>query len=435
MNNKKTKKENKKDKKKKPLKKKKTIEVKKTQIKKPALIKNKPVFAEKAKKEKEEKPKNSLPSVHKTRIRIIGIGGGAETILSEIYLKVKNVDFVSTDTRSVKNNHSKLKKIYFGEEKTHGLGTGMNPELGELSAESDKNKIEDIFLGQDICILVSCLGGGAGSGAMPVFAKIAKNINVITYGVFTLPFNFEGEKKKEHAFNSIEKAKPYLNSYCLIPNEKIFEIIDKKTPIKEALSTVNKKLAQNLEGFIEMIFSPGLINIDFADFKTILNGKGRLSFLNTAEINKINLEEDVKKIISDPFSSYNAYGSKSILFNISGGEDLELREVALISKTISNFANKKVKIIFGINQNKKNKGKIKTTILAVGCEEKKPILKKESKAGEGEIEEKKVNNKTKKKIKNRKKDIKIESEEKEKKYSEEDFFETPAILRKFNDIN
>ncbi|MDD3728886.1 MAG: cell division protein FtsZ [Candidatus Pacebacteria bacterium] len=391
----------------------------------------------KQKREKKMPPKAEkkvLPVVQKTKIKIIGIGGGAGTIISEISSRVKKADFVLTDTVAPRKNSSKIKKVFLGEGATYGFGTGMDPDLGESSATLSKEKIEKILSGQDICIIVSCLGGGAGSGAMPIFAKEARKMNILTYGIFTLPFNFEGERKKGFAFSSIEKAKPYLNAYSLIPNEKIFEIIDKQTPIKEALSIINRHLAENLEGLIEMIHSPGVINIDFADFRTILSGKGQLAFLNSYSIDRENIMEDLKKITSDPFSLYPASKAKGILYNILGGEDLCLSEVSMISRAISNSASRKAKIIFGINQSKKNKNKIKTILLAVGCGESEAPSKKKNKKIKKNSSKKEIEVKTKerKEDERRRNGLQIQEENQkiEKGFLEEDSYETPAILRK-----
>lgn len=353
--------------------------------------------------------------VHQTKIKIVAIGGGVSAVVSEISSKMEKAKFVLADTRPFKDDSSNLKKVYFGEKTTRGFGTGMAPGLGELSAVSDKEKIKNIFKDQDICIIISCLGGGTGSGAMPVFAKMAKSMNTIVYGIFTLPFNFEGEKKMEYALSSIEKAKPYMNAYSVIPNEKIFEIVNKKTPIKEALSGINKMLTENLQGFIEMIYSPGLINIDFADVKTVFSGKGKVAFLNTVNFERANLNEGLRKIVSTPFFAYDIKGAKGVLYNIVGGKNLRLSEVSKISNAISSLAGRKAKIIFGINQSKKEEDKIKVAVLAIRDEEKKDPPKRKPKK--------------KPPVEKRKNGMDIKKEEKSF-LEEEDPFETPAILRK-----
>ena len=318
----------------------------------------------------EKKPLvEKIPSdVHRTKIRVIGIGGGAGSIISEIAQEVKRVDFIvaNTDSRSLNELTRKVKRFQFGQTLTKGLGTGMNDELGELAAQNEKERIKELFEEQDLSIIIACLGGGTSSGAAPVFAKISKNLG-LTYGIFTLPFEFEGEKKMEIAQKSLEKIKSNLNVYSVIPNERIFQIIDKNTPLKTALSAINKKLAENLEGLIEMIYLPGLINIDFADLRAVLRGRGRLTYLNTIEIESLNKEDVVKKVISSHLYPYTVKGSRGVLYNINGGRELQLSEVSYISKIISESVNKKAKIIFGINHDKRYQNKIRITLLATGC--------------------------------------------------------------------
>ena len=323
--------------------------------------------------------------VHQTKIRIIGIGGGAGTIVSEISSDVKKVDFVvaNTDNKSLRELSKKVKKFQFGQVLTKGLGTGMNDILGETAALNEKEKIKELCQGYDFCVVVACLGGGTSSGATPVFAKILKSLGILTYGIFTLPFKFEGEKKMEIANRSLEKIKESLNTFSVIPNERIFEIIDKNTPLKNALSVLNKKLAENLEGLIEMIYLPGLINIDFADLKTILRGRGRLTYLDSVEINDLSKEESLQKVVVSHLYPYTIKGARGILYNINGGRNLQLSDVSRISKVISNCVSKEAKIIFGVSQNKKNEGRVRVDILATGCGSKnlfpKEIQKKKKK--------------------------------------------------------
>jgi cell division protein FtsZ len=363
--------------------------------------------------------KNSVfkDDFHKTKIRLIGIGGGGGSIVSELALKMNKLDFVvaNTDVQALKKAPKKIKKFQFGQDLTDGFGAGMNPEIGKLAAENKKEEIKKLFEGQDVCILIASLGGGTGSGALPVFSRISKNLNCITYGIFTLPFEFEGEKKMEISRESLEQVKQNLNAYSIIPNERIFRIVDKNAPLKTALSSINRRLTENLQGLIEMIYSSGLINIDFADLKTILSGKGKLVYLNTVEAQTLNNiranngndfkdskipENDsfynfenhttrtndtistfssqintetgiIKKLIFSELYPYDIKGAKGILYNISSDKALQLLEVSLISEAISELINKKAKIIFGINQNEKLKNRIKITLLAVGCNLKK----------------------------------------------------------------
>jgi len=309
--------------------------------------------------------------IKKTKIRVIGIGGGGSSIVSEIASRVKKASFVvaNTDRQALKEASRKAIRFQFGQNLTYGLGTGMNAELGEIAAQQEKEKIKKLLEGQDLCLIVACLGGGAGSGAAPVFAKISKNLGNLTYGIFTLPFKFEGEKKMEIAKRTLEKIRPSLNALSIIPNERIFQIIDKATPLKTALSAINKNLAESLEGLIETIYQPGLINIDFADLKTILEGQGRLAYLNTVAVPRKegSFQEVIEKVLNSPLYPYPIQGAKGVLLNIAGEKELGLAEVSQISKTISELLNKEAKIIFGISHKKKYSNLIKTTLLATGC--------------------------------------------------------------------
>ncbi len=310
--------------------------------------------------------------VKKTKIRMIGIGGGAGTIVSEIAAKLPKATFVvaNTDLKSLKTTSRKAVRFHFGQSLTRGLGTGMDVEIGRQAALADKEKIKKLFENQDLCIFVVCLGGGTGSGAAPIFAKIARDMGKLTYGIFTLPFKFEGEKKTEIAMEGLKAAKNYFNAFSVIPNERVFQVVSKTTPLRQALSTINKSLSKSLEGLIETIYEPGLINIDFADFKTILDGRGKLAYLNTVEVARKKGEVQdlgINEALNSPFYPYSIKGAKSVLFNIAGEKNLSLSEVNQISKTISDVANPEAKIIFGIAEGQKYSNVIKTTLLANGC--------------------------------------------------------------------
>ncbi len=333
----------------------------------------------------EKKPGVQSEKIKKTKIRMIGLGGGGGTIVSEIATKMPKATFVAanTDLKALKTTSRKLLRFPFGQGLTHGLGTGMDVELGREAALSEKDKIKKLLEGQDLCILVASLGGGTGSGAAPIFAKISKKLGNLTYGIFTLPFKFEGEKKMEIAKESLKKVKNYLNAFSIIPNERVFQIIDKETPLKQALSTINKMLAQSLGGLIETIYEPGLINIDFADFKAISEGRGRLAYLNTIAIQrkKGSVKDLITEVLNSPLYPYTIRGAKGVLFNIAGEKDLSLSEVNQISKNISELVSPEAKIIFGISQGQKYSDIIKTTVLATGCGLKLFSSKTESRHG------------------------------------------------------
>jgi len=368
------------DKTRKILKKRKKIAVEKkktlqtiSSVKPMTVMKNKGISLTKKTKIKTKEPKSVNKTVKgeealfKARIRVVGIGGGGGSIVSEIAKSLNNASFVicDTDIRALKKN-SGVKHFWFGKEFTHGLGTGVNLEMAKEAAESEKEKIADIFKEQDIVILVSSLGGGLGSGATQIFAKAAKSFGAITLGIFTLPFKFEGNNKSRIAQKALRELKDSLNVSVTISNEKIFKIIDSNTSITEAFSKVNKSLIESLKSLIDLIYNPGLINIDFADLRAILSGSGNYAFLNTAQASgKTRADDIVKKILVNPLYQNSNFNIEKILFNISGGADLNMFEVEKISKSIAEL-NPNAKIIFGISKNTQSKNKIKTTILMTG---------------------------------------------------------------------
>ena len=356
-------------------------------IKKPKLKKKKPIPRPERKRGlmKKRKPEEQI---RKIKIKVIGIGGGGCSIVSEIARGFpQNINFVAanTDLQALRQSHRRTKKFHFGQELTQGLGCGMDPELGKEAAQKAREKIKKIFEGVDFSILISTLGGGTGSGALPIFAEASRACKNITLGIFTLPFKFEGEKKAEIADLSLEKVKPHLNALIIFPNKNIFRVVDKKTSLNRAFSEINLRLAENLKGLLETIFGYGLINIDFADLKTILACRGKPAFLNCLETQGPNrVEEMVRKILQNPLAEYNlqreqkkSFLAEKILFNIFASKNLKMSEVERISQTISD-SNPRAKIIFGISNPFPNKtdNKIRILLLAVGHQVKEKAQKK-----------------------------------------------------------
>ena len=354
-------------------------------VKKITLLKKKSVkilSKPKSKRAPEVMASNPMAGVFKAKIEVIGIGGGGGSIVSEIGRSLHKATFVvaDTDMRSFKKKPG-IKYFLFGQSLTHGLGTGVNPDLGRQAAEQEKERISQFFKDQDIIIFVASLGGGLGSGATEVFAEVAKDHSGVTLGIFTLPFKFEGQNKAKIALKSLRALRKSLNVSITIPNEKIFKVIDANTAITDAFSMVNKNLIESLEGLIDLIYSPGIINIDFADFRSILKERGGLAFLNTAEAQGKNRAEDItKKILHNPLYQNNTFVPEKILFNVSGSNNLNMFEVDKISRAISSL-NPKAKIIFGVSKNPKLRNKIKTILLMTGpgSEEKSQVLKPKTK--------------------------------------------------------
>ncbi len=344
--------------------------------------------------QKNKKKKKEEESLREIKVRIVGVGGGGGSIISGISTNLKKVYFaaVNTDSRALEEatKNKKVKGVVFGKKITDGLGTGMDPKLGKQAAQEDIEEVKELFKDQDIVIFVSSLGGGTGSGAIPVFSSVAREMGCVVYGIFTLPFSFEGDKKMKIAKEAIKDSTDNLHAITILPNEKIFEIVDKNTSLKDALFVMNDNLARNIEGLAETIYETGLINIDFADVKTVLeNRKGmrKLTYLSSAQGNlEEGVEEIVKKAISNPLYPYKVNNARGVLFNITGGKDIGLTDISSISESIAKHTQDDAKIIVGIMQKQKYKENVKVSILATGCET--DFFQKEL---EGEIVEEKKN--------------------------------------------
>lgn len=320
--------------------------------------------------------------VRKIRVRIVGLGGGGASVVSEVSSLLKGYSFVAcdTDARTAKKIKKGVKFFQFGESALDGTGTGMNIDLAQKLALEEKEKIEQIFKDQDIAVLVGCLGGGVASGAGPIFAQAAKNQKCLSIGIFTLPFVFEGEKKMKLARKAIFELKEHLSGIIVVSNEKIFQLADKKISLKKALSYLNQFFALWLMELLDVVFKPSLINIDFADLKTILKDRGHILFFSQAQgMGPSRVEDILKNIFHNNLLSDPPQNVKRILFNISGGKDLKLKEVEQISEEISRL-NPKAKIIFGVSQVNQQKERIKVVLLAI-CEEDKKSRPVEEKPG------------------------------------------------------
>jgi len=317
-----------------------------------------------------KKEADLLEPVRRTKIRVIGVGGGGGNIVAEISSRVRKFDFTgaNTDTQALRELPKKVRSFAFGQDLTRGLGCGMDAALGEQSAKADKERIKKLLEGNDICILIASLGGGTGSGSISTFAEVSQELRNLTIGIFTMPFSFEGDRRKQLAEAALEKVKPFVNAYVVIPNESIFQVIEAKTPLKEALSAVNKRLASTLEGFIDTISLPGLINIDFADVRSILEGRGRLAYVNSAEATGVaKAQEAVQALLTNPLCEYGIGGADRILFNITGDRGLKMQEVAEISDSISKY-NQRARIVFGISCSSGVRDRVRVTLFAVGCD-------------------------------------------------------------------
>ena len=404
-------------------------------------------------KKVEEKKINKLKdnSTKRIKIKIIGIGGGGGNIIKELSKKLDfpstKIDFnvVNTDVQALHVLPDNLKKISFGEGETKGLGTGRDVLLGEKIAEAEEKKIKNIFSDQkDLYILIASLGGGTGTGFIPVFSKIAKELNLTTLGIFTLPFDFEGKDRMRDSQKAIEEAQANLNAVLVMPNERIFKFAEESIPFNGALNVINDQLAKSLQGLLNTVYFSGLINIDWADIKITIEGVNQRAYLNTVQA-KItdDLSAFTKDLLNNQLISYNFSESTNVLFNIEGGKNLSMQQLALISEKIHELA-PDARIIFGLTQNSKLKNEIRATVLATG-----EVKKEEKKKQKSKPKSKPKKEVSKKKIKtieddlkeleelgveiNRRNAIEIKKAEEDaikKENEEEDIFEIPTFLRK-----
>ena len=342
------------------------------------------------KKKKTKNIKNTEFKMRNIKVRLVGIGGGGGSIISSVSCKIKGASFfaIDTDIRALNGLSRKVKKIHFGQDVTHGLGTGMDFDIGKESIKNETEKIKNIFEGQDIVILVGCLGGGLASGAASILADLSKKSGSITYGIFTLPFKFEGKRKAKIAKKALIEIRNYVNAFSVIPNERIFKIIEKTAPLKKALSVVNNHLSQSIQDLIEVIFDTGLINIDFADIEAIFSGSGKLAYLNSIKVNKNDDKKELaKKLIDSSLYPYGIDGGEAVLFNIFGKKNLSLAQVNQIAEIISEKVYKNAKIIFGISDSK-NKTITRVSLLVTGCGQAKFFKKDEEKKAKKNISKK-----------------------------------------------
>jgi len=387
-------------------------------------------------KKKEIKKEIENDTTKKIKIRIIGVGGGGGNIISELSKKLKDfstqkVDFiaVNTDNQALKSLPKTVKTFSFGNNTTRGLGTGRNFEIGEKAAREDIERMKELFKeDRDLYIFVSSLGGGTGTGATPVLVKIAEEMGLNSIGIFTLPFSFEGKKKMDAALKSLEKIKESLNAHMILPNEKIFSIAKEEISFSDSLNLLNNRLSESLEGLLRTIYMPGLINIDWADIRTIIEGKKKIAYLNfTRAKSTSNVEEITKELLQSPVLEHAFENAENVMFNVESDKNLSLQMLSLISEKISELS-PNARIIFGLMQNPKFKNDIRITILATAEEVKEEGKKKKTKKTKPKkkpVEEKELE------IRKSALEIKEEeSKEKEKEDEEESVYEIPAFLRK-----
>ncbi|PIY71452.1 cell division protein FtsZ [Candidatus Roizmanbacteria bacterium CG_4_10_14_0_8_um_filter_35_28] len=301
------------------------------------------------------------------RIKVVGIGGGGGNALTSMIDEgaIPGVEFVAvnTDAQALLNNKATI-KIQIGENLTKGLGSGGDPETGRQAAEESRERLKEELTGADMIFLTAGEGGGTGTGAAPLIAEVAKETGALTVAVVTKPFDFEGTKRKLTAEEGIVKLKEKVDTLIVIPNQKVMNIIDKKTPILEAFRKIDEVLHQGVKGIAELIVTPGLINVDFADVRTVMQNAGTsLMGMGIGSGDKRTMMA-IKQAISSPLLDVNIQGAKGVLFNIVGGPDLTMAEVDEAASIIAKNVDPDADIIFGAVIDDKMMDQIKITIIA-----------------------------------------------------------------------
>ncbi|GAA5415021.1 cell division protein FtsZ [Paraliobacillus ryukyuensis] len=326
-------------------------------------------------------------------IKVIGVGGGGSNAVNRmIEHGVQGVEFIAVNTDAQALNLSKAEvKIQIGTKLTRGLGAGANPEVGRKAAEESKEQLEEVLQGADMIFVTAGMGGGTGTGAAPVIAQVAKEIGALTVGVVTRPFTFEGRKRSTQAVTGIDGLKSSVDTLIVIPNDRLLEIIDKNTPMLEAFREADNVLRQGVQGISDLIATPGLINVDFADVKTIMSDKGSALMGIGVATGESRASEAAKKAISSPLLETSIDGAHGVLMNITGGANLSLYEVQEAADIVTSAADQEVNVIFGSVINENLKDEIIVTVIATGFDEaqlsssqtrKKPSTQKTTKAPE-----------------------------------------------------
>ncbi len=308
-------------------------------------------------------------------IKVIGVGGAGNNAVNRmIDAGIKGVDFIAVNTdRQALQTSKASTKIQIGEKITRGLGAGANPDIGAQSAEESKAEIAEVLRGADMVFVTAGMGGGTGTGAAPIVAYTAKEMGILTIGVVSKPFTFEGKKRLSQAERGIESLKGKVDTLVVIPNDKLLQIIDRKTSIIEAFKMADDVLRQGVQGISDLIAIPGLVNLDFADVKTIMLNQG-MAHMGVGSASGENRAEDAaKEAIQSPLLETSIEGAKGVIINITGGEDLGLHEVNTAAELVQRSVDPEANIIFGTVTDPSMSDEIQITVIATGFEKNETI--------------------------------------------------------------
>ncbi|MCA9765840.1 MAG: cell division protein FtsZ [Carnobacterium sp.] len=314
-------------------------------------------------------------------IKVIGVGGAGNNAVNRMIDEdVKGVEFIvaNTDVQALAGSNAEV-KIQLGPKLTRGLGAGANPEIGRKAAEESEEQISDALRGADMVFVTAGMGGGTGTGAAAIVARIAKEQGALTVGVITRPFTFEGPKRGRFAAEGVAQMKEHVDTLVIISNNRLLEIVDKKTPMLEAFHEADNVLRQGVQGISDLITAPGYVNLDFADVKTVMENQGSALMGIGMASGENRTAEATKKAISSPLLEVSIDGAESVLLNITGGSDLTLFEAQDASDIVSSASTTEVNIIFGTSINENLGDEVIVTVIATGIDaNKKADVQKKS---------------------------------------------------------
>jgi cell division protein FtsZ len=305
------------------------------------------------------------------RIKVIGVGGsGHNAIHRMMEVGIRGVEFVAVNTDAQALHSSEADhKIHIGKTITRGLGAGMNPDIGRAAAEENKQEILDTIRNADMVFITAGMGGGTGTGAAPVVAELAKKTGILTVAVVTKPFAFEGAKRRELAEKGLEELKQHVDTIIVIPNDRILQIIDKKTSLLDAFKYVDDVLRQGVTGISDLITTPGMINVDFADVRAIMQNAGSALMGIGRGTGENRALDAARQAIDSPLLDMSIDGAKGVMFNITGGKDLGMYEVDDAAKFITKSVDPDARIIFGAVIDEAMEEEVKITVIATGFDE------------------------------------------------------------------
>jgi cell division protein FtsZ len=302
------------------------------------------------------------------RIIVLGVGGGGSNAVNRmIQSGVRGIEFVAinTDTQALARSEAGT-RIHIGEKLTRGLGAGGNPSVGEKAAEESAEQIAELVRDADMVFIAAGMGGGTGTGAAPVIAQICKDQGALTVGVVTKPFTFEGRQRAKNAEGGIAELRERVDTLITIPNDRLLEVIDRKTTLEQAFMEVDDVLRQGIQGISELITEPGLINLDFADVKSIMSDSGGALMAIGRGTGETRAQDAARMAISSPLLDISMEGARGVLLNITGGTDLALSEINEAADVIAQAADPEANIIFGAVIDPKLDNEVKITVIATG---------------------------------------------------------------------